>query len=150
MSDHKVSAMSRIVLDLPADDGKLLERIVAQRNAELADEGLAISAGAVLRGLIRREARRRGLFFQGPPMPAMLATAQDDDPPVPRHDTGVPRTMPEALALPIPLPPVPPPGEPTLYTESDSNGLLNEYPSHMTLDDDEFASAPSPESILRG
>jgi hypothetical protein len=40
----------------------MLDRLVAHRAAELADEGIEVTAASFVRGLIRREAKARGLL----------------------------------------------------------------------------------------
>jgi hypothetical protein len=48
-------------LRLTAEDRALLDELVAERADELCDEGMRPTAASFVRGLIRREARARGV-----------------------------------------------------------------------------------------
>jgi hypothetical protein len=50
-----------MTLRLTSDDRDLLAKLVELDAAELAPQGLEVTAASVVRGLIRREARARGL-----------------------------------------------------------------------------------------
>ena len=83
--DRASVATDTLTLRLSPDDRALLDRLVAHRAAELADEGIDVTAASFVRGLIRREGKARGLLD-----PASSATASDK-----------PRTTPEPEARPI-------------------------------------------------
>jgi hypothetical protein len=63
--DRDSIATDTLTLRLSPDDRGLLDRLVAQRAAELAEEGIDVTAASFVRGLIRREAKARGLLDAG-------------------------------------------------------------------------------------
>jgi hypothetical protein len=60
--DRSSVATDTLTLRLSPDDRAMLDRLVAHRAAELADEGIEVTAASFVRGLIRREAKARGLL----------------------------------------------------------------------------------------
>jgi len=58
----KDKASVTLTIRMTREDRDLLDRLVAHRARELADEGLDVTATSVVRGLIRREARSHGLL----------------------------------------------------------------------------------------
>jgi hypothetical protein len=60
--DRSSVATDTLTLRLSPDDRAMLDRLVAYRAAELADEGIEVTAASFVRGLIRREAKARGLL----------------------------------------------------------------------------------------
>ena len=58
----KDSASGTVTIRMTREDRTLLDRLVANRARELADEGLTVTPAALVRGLIRREARAQGLL----------------------------------------------------------------------------------------
>jgi hypothetical protein len=60
--DRSSVATDTLTLRLSPDDRAMLDRLVAHRTAELADEGIEVTAASFVRGLIRREAKARGLL----------------------------------------------------------------------------------------
>jgi hypothetical protein len=60
--DRSSVATDTLTLRLSPDDRAMLDRLVAHRAAELADEGIEVTAASFVRGLIRREAKVRGLL----------------------------------------------------------------------------------------
>jgi hypothetical protein len=80
--DRSSVATDTLTLRLSPDDRALLDRLVAHRATELADEGIEVTAASFVRGLIRREGKARGLIdaagapvnaIDKPPMTAELA-----------------------------------------------------------------------------
>ena len=63
--DRSSVATDTLTLRLSPDDRAMLDRLVAHRAAELADEGIEVTAASFVRGLIRREAKARGLLDAG-------------------------------------------------------------------------------------
>ena len=55
-------ATETLTLRLSRPDRELLDRLVALRASELAQEGIEVTAASFVRGLIRREAHARGLL----------------------------------------------------------------------------------------
>lgn len=90
-----------LTLRLSQEDRSLLDRLVEQRAAELIDDGIEVTAASYVRGLIRREARARGLLDAVARLPdpatAGLApsavepvtTATGQEPAVPREPLSV-------------------------------------------------------------
>lgn len=74
-------ATETLTLRLTTDDRTLLDRLVGLRAAELADEGIEVTAASYVRGLIRRDAKTKGL----------LQEVKDPEP----------RTAPAAIASPM-------------------------------------------------
>jgi hypothetical protein len=74
-------ATETLTLRLTPDDRALLDRLIDLRAAELADDGIEVTAASYVRGLIRRDAKVRGL----------LPEARDPQP----------RLAPAALASPV-------------------------------------------------
>jgi helix-turn-helix protein len=72
--DRSSVATDTLTLRLSPDDRALLDRLVAHRAAELADEGIEVTAASFVRGLIRREGKARGLL--DPTGAAVNATEQ--------------------------------------------------------------------------
>lgn len=64
--DRTGPATETLTLRLTKDDRALLDRLVALRSAELADEAVEVSATSYVRALIRREARAKGLVDERP------------------------------------------------------------------------------------
>ena len=64
--DRSSVATDTLTLRLSPDDRAMLDRLVADRAAELADEGIEVTAASFVRGLIRREAKARGLLDATP------------------------------------------------------------------------------------
>ena len=60
--DRASVATDTLTLRLSPDDRALLDRLIEHRAAELADEGIEVTAASFVRGLIRREAKARGLL----------------------------------------------------------------------------------------
>jgi hypothetical protein len=60
--DRSSVATDTLTLRLSPDDRAMLDRLVAHRAAELADEGIEVTAASFVRGLIRREAKANGLL----------------------------------------------------------------------------------------
>jgi hypothetical protein len=60
--DRSSVATDTLTLRLSPDDRAMLDRLVAHRAAELADEGIEVTAASFVRGLIRREAKARGFL----------------------------------------------------------------------------------------
>jgi hypothetical protein len=60
--DRSSVATDTLTLRLSPDDRAMLDRLVAHRATELADEGIEVTAASFVRGLIRREAKARGLL----------------------------------------------------------------------------------------
>ena len=60
--DRSSVATDTLTLRLSPDDRAMLDRLVAHRAVELADEGIEVTAASFVRGLIRREAKGRGLL----------------------------------------------------------------------------------------
>jgi transcriptional regulator with XRE-family HTH domain len=60
--DRSSVATDTLTLRLSPDDRAMLNRLVAHRAAELVDEGIEVTAASFVRGLIRREAKARGLL----------------------------------------------------------------------------------------
>jgi hypothetical protein len=60
--DRSSVATDTLTLRLSPDDRAMLDRLVAHRAAELAEEGIEVTAASFVRGLIRREAKARGLL----------------------------------------------------------------------------------------
>jgi hypothetical protein len=60
--DRSSVATDTLTLRLSPDDRAMLDRLVAHRAAELAEEGIDVTAASFVRGLIRREAKARGLL----------------------------------------------------------------------------------------
>lgn len=58
------AATTTLTLRLTPDDRALLDELVALRAAELADEAVEVTATSYVRGLIRREARAKGLLAE--------------------------------------------------------------------------------------
>ena len=85
--DRSSVATDTLTLRLSPDDRAMLDRLVAHRAAELADEGIEVTAASFVRGLIRREAKARGL------LDAASGTTASEKPPVTRE--------PEALTRPL-------------------------------------------------
>ena len=85
------NATETLTLRLTREDRALLDRLIALRAADLADDGIDVSAASYVRGLIRREARAKGLLAEpiipeapaNPPAPAEAAntpaSADPDD-----------------------------------------------------------------------
>jgi hypothetical protein len=64
--DRSSVATDTLTLRLSPDDRAMLDRLVAHRAAELADEGIEVTAASFVRGLIRREAKARDLLDAAP------------------------------------------------------------------------------------
>jgi hypothetical protein len=60
--DRSSVATDTLTLRLSPDDRAMLDRLVALRAVELVDEGIEVTAASFVRGLIRREAKARGLL----------------------------------------------------------------------------------------
>lgn len=58
-------AEATLTLRLTRIDRQLLEELVALKAEELADSGMTATAASYVRGLIRREARVKGLVTSG-------------------------------------------------------------------------------------
>ena len=54
-----------LTLRLTRQDRELLQELVALKSSELVDEGMETTAASYVRGLIRHEARARGLLSPG-------------------------------------------------------------------------------------
>lgn len=78
-------ATDTLTLRLTVADRDLLDRLVTLRSAELAHEGIEVTAASLVRGLIRREAAARGIEAKEPPpaperpKPSRPAGAPDPD-----------------------------------------------------------------------
>ena len=70
---HVVDAT--LTLRLTRHDRELLQALVALQAAEMADTGVEVTAASYVRGLIRHEARTRGLFDTAPASTAAPAPA---------------------------------------------------------------------------
>jgi transcriptional regulator with XRE-family HTH domain len=80
-------ATETLTLRLSSPDRALLDRLVSLRAAELAPEGIEVTAASYVRGLIRRDAQARGLSDEpaagkgkGPRGGAKPKTPADDEP----------------------------------------------------------------------
>ncbi len=133
----KVDTVTPLLLELSPEDIDLLHKIVAARNAELADEGLCASVTSVVRAWIRREARRRGMLPAVAGEPVYPARARlfglEEDPPL--APVPVSSTLPAVLA---PSAPVVPPqhgttAEPTMISEGVDGNPLDAHPSLAPL-----------------
>ncbi len=60
--DRSSVATDTLTVRLSPDDRAMRDRLVAHRAAELAEEGIEVTAASFVRGLIRREAKARGLL----------------------------------------------------------------------------------------
>lgn len=91
-----------LTLRLSHEDRSLLDRLVEQRAAELIDDGIEVTAASYVRGLIRREARARGLLDAVAPLsnlvPAGLAPSAVE--PEARRREPVPTATPQEPAVP--------------------------------------------------
>jgi hypothetical protein len=142
----KVDIVAPLLLELSREDIELLHRIVAARNAELADEGLCASVTSVVRAWIRREARRRGMLPDVPAEPVGPAPARlfgfEEEPPLP--PVPVSSTLPAVLA---PSPPIMAPrhgttAEPTMISEGNDGNPLDAHPSLAPLPEDLAETTP--------
>jgi hypothetical protein len=61
-------ATGTLTLRLSEQDRDLLDRLVADRAADLAREGIEVTAASYVRGLIRREAEGKGFMSEQPPV----------------------------------------------------------------------------------
>jgi hypothetical protein len=59
--DRRTIADATLTLRLTREDRALLDELVARRASEVAAEGMQVTVASYVRGLIRREARARGL-----------------------------------------------------------------------------------------
>jgi hypothetical protein len=68
--DRAGIATETLTLRFTLEDRTLLARLVALRAAELSDEGLEVTAASYVRGLIRRDAKAKGILEEtaAPPM----------------------------------------------------------------------------------
>ena len=84
--DRSSVATDTLTLRLSPDDRAMLDRLVAHRAAELADEGIEVTAASFVRGLIRREAKARGLLdaASGTTTASEKPRATSDPAPAPR------------------------------------------------------------------
>lgn len=62
-------ATGTLTLRLSDQDRALLDRLVADRAAEFAPEGIEVTAASYVRGLIRREAAAKGFVAEQPTGP---------------------------------------------------------------------------------
>jgi hypothetical protein len=99
--DRSSVATDTLTLRLSPDDRAMLDRLVAHRAAELADEGIEVTAASFVRGLIRREAKARGLLdASGGDTTASekpRAAAEPPPPPRPLGPTQVRAALQQAL-----------------------------------------------------
>ena len=65
-ADRGETATETLTLRLTHEDRTLLDKLVALRAADLADEGIGVTAASYVRGLIRRDARAKGLLAEAP------------------------------------------------------------------------------------
>jgi len=70
---HVVDAT--LTLRLTRHDRELLQELVALQAAEMADTGVEVTAASYVRGLIRHEARTKGLLDSAPASVAAPAAA---------------------------------------------------------------------------
>jgi hypothetical protein len=66
INDPSIPASETLTLRLSAVDRDLLDRLVALRASELAGEGVEVTAASYVRGLIRRDAKTRGVEPMAP------------------------------------------------------------------------------------
>lgn len=71
-ADRGDTATETLTLRLTHEDRTLLDKLVAVRAAELADDGTTVTAASYVRGLIRRDARAKGLLTDAPAAEAPL------------------------------------------------------------------------------